>query len=97
MDSLTIIIGASLFVFGWYGLSKIVGRLTRGLQQSRVVWCSQGKTFSLVETEPTQATEDTEPTVRHCLLWPEFHDCNQSCLRSKPLGFLRRTSAKHAR
>ncbi len=97
MDSLTITIGAILFVFGWYGLSKVVGRLTRGLQQSRVVWCSRGKTFSLVETEPTQAAEEAEPAVRHCLLWPEFQDCHRSCLRSKPIGFLRRTSANHAR
>jgi hypothetical protein len=81
MDSLTITIGAILFVFGWYGLSKVVGRLTRGLQQSRVVWCPRCKTFSLVETEPTPAAEDTEPAVRHCLLWPEFHECNQNCLR----------------
>jgi hypothetical protein len=97
VDNLTITIGAIWFVFGWYGLSKVVGRLSRGLQQSRVVWCSRGKTFSLVETEPAQAAEETKPVLRHCLLWPEFHDCNQSCLRSKPNRFFRRATAKQAR
>jgi len=81
VDNPTITIGAILFVFGWYGLSKVVGRLSRGLQQSRLVWCSRNRTFSLVETEPTQAAAETKPAVRQCLLWPEFHDCNQSCLR----------------
>lgn len=94
MDGPTIIIGTILFVFGWYGLSKVVGRLTRGMQQCRVVWCSRGKTFSLVETEPTRAAEETDPVVRRCLLWPEFDNCSQSCIRSKPLPWLGRRTAK---
>ena len=94
MDSLTIISGGILFVFGWYGLSKVVGRLSRGLQQSRVVWCARAKTFSLVETEPAKTAGETEPQIRRCLLWPEFHNCSQSCIRSKPLPWLRRTGVK---
>jgi hypothetical protein len=94
VDGLTIVIGTILFLFGWYGLSKVVGRLTRGLQQCRVVWCSRGKTFSLVETEPRQIAEETHTEVRRCLLWPEFHDCSQNCIQSKPLPWLRRKRAK---
>ena len=96
MNELTLTIGALLFIFGWYGLSKIVGRWSRRLEKLRVVWCGQLKTFSLVETKPAPDDTGNNPEVRRCLLWPEYHDCDQRCIRSKPLRLLRRKTADRA-
>ena len=42
-------------------------------------------------------TEETEPAVRQGLLWPEFHDRDQSRLRLKALRLFHRSSATHGR
>jgi hypothetical protein len=96
MDNLNITIGAIFFILGWYGLSKIVGRLTRGLQKSRLVWCSRAKTFSLIETAAPQSGTTTKLEIRRCLLWPEYHNCNQSCLHSKPFPWAHPRTAKQS-
>ena len=96
MNDLDLTIGALVFMLGWHGLSKIVAHLSRRLQQSRVVWCARIKTLSLVETEPERAQNRAQPTVRRCLLWPEYHDCDQRCVRTKPLRFSRRNNASKA-
>jgi hypothetical protein len=96
MNDFTLTIGALLFIFGWYGLSKIVGRWSRRTEKLRVVWCGRLKTFSLVETKPAPNDKGNDPEVDRCLLWPEFHDCDQRCIRSKPLLLLRHKTAGRA-
>lgn len=94
MDNLNITIGAILFILGWFGLSKVVGRLSRGLQKSRLVWCSRAKSFSLIETAASQSGGAANLEIRRCLLWPEHHNCNQSCVRSKPFPWAHHRAVK---
>jgi hypothetical protein len=96
MDNLNITIGAILFILGWYGLSKIVGWMSRGLQKSRLVWCSRANTFSLIETAASQPGITTKPEICRCLLWPEHHNCDQSCLQSKPFSWAHPRAAKQS-
>jgi hypothetical protein len=96
MNEQTLIIGALLFVLGWYGLSQVVGRLSRKLQKWRVVWCARMKTVSFVETKPAPDDNGNNLEVGRCLLWPESHDCDQRCIRSKPFPFLRRKTEDKA-
>jgi hypothetical protein len=97
MDNLTITIGAILFISGWYGLSKVVGRLSRGLQKFRLVWCSRAKTFSLIETTASQTGNAMKPEVRRCVIWPEFHNCGQTCIRSTAFPWPHRKPANPSR
>jgi hypothetical protein len=83
MNELTITIGALMFIFGWYGLSKLVGWLARRWEHSRIVWCAPMKTFSIVDVSTRKGGANGE--VRRCLLWPEQHDCAQRCIHARPL------------
>ena len=94
MNELTLTIGALLFIFGWYGLSQIVGRWSRKLQKWRVVWCARMETVSFVETKPAPNDTGNNPEVDRCLLWPELHDCDQHCIRANPLPFSRHMAGR---
>ena len=96
MNELTLTIGALLFVAGWYGLSQIVGRLSRKLQKWRVVWCARIETVSFVETKPAPDDAGNNCEVLRCLLWPELQDCDRRCIRSRPFPLLRRKTADQA-
>jgi len=93
VNELDLTIGALMFILGWYGLSKLVGRLSRGLQSSRLVWCSRVKTFSLVKIAPGRGNGGAPGKVHACLLWPEFQDCDRRCIRINPVRFKRRANA----
>lgn len=81
MNELTFTIGALMFIFGWYGLSKLVGWLARRLEHSRIVWCASMKSFSIVDVSSARQGRDT--TVRQCLLWPENKECAQRCIHAR--------------
>jgi hypothetical protein len=85
MNELTFAVGVILFLCGWYGMSKVAGRWLRRLQDSRVVWCAKMKTFSLVEPKIPSAKRGTGGEIGHCLLWPQYRDCDH-CIQVKTPG-----------
>ena len=69
-----------LLVFIWYGVIRLAGHLRPPQWHAIVVWCARMKCMSLIETAPPPGKEKTPPTICHCLLWPELHDCDQRCI-----------------
>lgn len=80
MDELELSMATTLFLFGWYGVILVAGRLLASAEKIRLVWCPDILTFSWVKTAILKDAP-TIPVVASCLLWPEYKGCEGHCIK----------------
>ncbi len=74
MTDLEVTLETALFLFGWYGVILLAGRLLASMEKIRLVWCPDILSFSWVKTSILKDTRAI-PVVTGCLLWPEYEGC----------------------
>jgi hypothetical protein len=78
MTEMNEIFAALVFVIIWYGLILIGRALFKPYEKMKLVWCSEVRSFSFIETDTVSKGDSV---VKHCLLWPEYGGCKQRCVK----------------
>jgi hypothetical protein len=80
MNDTAFAVAAILFLLSWYGVILVGRKLLRAYEKLQLVWCAEVGSFSFTETSPS-LKGDVSVAVKRCLLWPEFKDCDQRCVK----------------
>ena len=81
MNELAKIVTSLVFTSIWYAMTLIGRALFKPYEKLRLVWCPEVRCTSFIETVAAPKGKDLATRVKHCLLWPEYQNCGQRCVK----------------
>jgi len=81
MNELAKIVATLVFTSIWYAMTLIGRALFKPYEKLRLVWCPEVRCLSFVETVAMLKGKDKAAPVKRCLLWPDYKNCGQRCVK----------------
>ncbi|MGB7946897.1 MAG: hypothetical protein WCH75_04360 [Candidatus Binatia bacterium] len=81
MNELAKIVVSLVFTSVWYAMTLIGRALLKPYEKLRLVWCPEVRRVSFVETVATPKGKGATTPVKRCLLWPDYKNCGQRCVK----------------